>query len=260
MEKLKLIAIGLISGSVAVLAIWITRAVLAPRETSLPEVIRLDMLDAYAARPSADPRALLKDDRILERIVDRFEVVAVSRRDALTRLSELAKTSIVIDPNFRNEATDEYLNNFSVSLSLQSATVDQILEQLFREEVPDNFEQPVWLVRNGTVLIASNIRHSDAAFVLRAYDVRDLMLESRRVSSGFPTTTRPSSDKWDAIVLHGSEQEAAERLSIALRGGEETWDEKRIDIQYFAGRLLVRASRVSHRLVENRLALLRKVD
>jgi hypothetical protein len=260
-NKLKSVAIGLISGSIAVLTLWLTRAVLPPRERPLPAIIKLDTMDTYTGRPSADPNAVLAEQRLLERVVDSFEVASASRDASVQRLAAQARVNIVMDsPNWSTN-DKETIKEGKVSVSLKSKTIDQILEWIFRDIPEDGLSEPVWFVRDGAIYIASRGEQEWAAYVLRVYDVRELMLRSRKFSSAFPTTTMPSTDRWDAI-LHGSEQEAAERLILAIGGGEDEIGRTRPihQIHYFAGKLLVHATRAGHREVQQRLDALRKVQ
>jgi hypothetical protein len=256
MNKARAAAIGVFAGSIAVLTLWLTRVVLPPRERPLPDVIRLDTMDAYSARPSTNPQDLLADHRLLERVVESFEVTNVTRASAIRPLASLADVNIVMDSRWWSDESEKAIKESSVTLSLKSHTVDQIIERICLNVQVEPYEEPVWYARGGIIFIVSRSDHSDASFVIRVYDVRDLMLQSRRVSSAFPATTKPTSDKWDAI-LHGSEQEAAERLVSVF--GELTMENPIREIHYFAGKLLVRATRNGHREAQQRLEALRKV-
>src|SRR5262249_55683623 len=97
MKWLRPISIGLIAGGVAVLTLWLTRAVLPPRERPLPPVIRLDALDAYAARPSSNPSDTLDQLHLLDRIVEQYDISMVTRAEAVKKLADAAQVNIMWD-------------------------------------------------------------------------------------------------------------------------------------------------------------------
>ena len=254
---LKSLSFGLLAGTAAVVALWLAGP---PRYTSdrvLPAGVRLDGWDDYAAGLRLNEQTRRVDDAMDQPLARPLRLAGVPLDEAIVAFSKAVGVDVAVQWNSFDDTANVLRTPITLAVDAGGASAADVLDGLVATRGRHDIAF-TWCVQDGRVIVRAEDQSNDPALVTRVYDVRDLMLESARLSRQFHPTTLPAEARYGNPPPPGSEQEASEALTELIGElADYNYKDYGRRFTYWGGRLIAVQTPEAQRKIARELARLR---